>query len=81
MVMFLSHLQDAYNINRLMQVLNTDEVNPATLLNELMPELEQEWCHYHYLLRPSLHQVSEICMYLVCYNLNTYSRNFLGIKN
>lgn len=58
---FWQHVfKDACNAKHLMQVLKTDEVNPATLLNELMPELEQEWCSFHYLLRSSLHQVSEI---------------------
>ena len=67
MVKFSSHLQDAYNVNRLLQVLKTDEINPATLLNELIPVLEQEWCCFHYLLQSSLHQVSESCMYLGYY--------------
>ncbi|KAK4273220.1 hypothetical protein QN277_021663 [Acacia crassicarpa] len=72
--------KDTYNINRLMQVLNTDEVNPATLLNELMPELEQEWCHCHYLLRPSLHQVSEIYEDILS-SVHRFRPEFLSTSN
>lgn len=74
-------MQDKYHVEHLKQVLKTDEVNPATLLKEPMPKLEEEWCSFHYLLQSSLHQVSEICMYHkigVCFMVSPL--NFLTPK-
>ncbi|XP_028781898.1 DExH-box ATP-dependent RNA helicase DExH8-like [Neltuma alba] len=78
---FWQHVfKDAYNVNHLMRVPKNDEVNPATLLNDLMPELEQEWCSSHYLLRSSLQQVSEIYEDILS-SVHRFRPEFLSTSN
>ncbi|KAI3932389.1 hypothetical protein MKW92_043921 [Papaver armeniacum] len=49
--------KDKHRVERLKHLLKFDE--PITT-EMLFPKLEEEWCSFHNLLQPSLHQVSEI---------------------
>ncbi|RZC94123.1 hypothetical protein C5167_016818 [Papaver somniferum] len=51
--------KDKHRVERLKHLLKFDEPNTTEIL---FPKLEEEWCSFHNLLQPSLHQVSEICM-------------------
>ena len=67
------HMQDKYRLEHLKQVLETDNVDPAT---KLMPKLEEAWCSFHNLSPSSLHQASELCMYLCCNYVKVYFFEF-----
>ncbi|RZC59964.1 hypothetical protein C5167_021722 [Papaver somniferum] len=49
--------RDKHRVERLKHLLKFDEPNNTEIL---FPKLEEEWCSFHNLLQPSLHQVSEI---------------------
>ncbi|RZC79589.1 hypothetical protein C5167_003822 [Papaver somniferum] len=49
--------KDKHRVERLKHLLKFDEPNNTEIL---FPKLEEEWCSFHNLLQPSLHQVSEI---------------------
>ncbi|KAI3906785.1 hypothetical protein MKW98_004818 [Papaver atlanticum] len=49
--------KDKHRVERLKHLLKFDEPNTTEIL---FPKLEEEWCSFHNLLQPSLHQVSDI---------------------
>lgn len=59
-------LKDKHRLDRLKQILKIDEVDTTTLL---LPKIEEEWCSFHNLVQSSLHQVSELCMFLLNYHI------------
>lgn len=52
-------LKDKCRLERLKQILKVDNEENAQILDS---KVEEEWCSFHYLVQPALHQVTETCM-------------------
>lgn len=59
--MFLS-LKDKHRLENLKQLLSKKKDKD---LESMFPEIEQEWCDFHNVVRSSLYHVSEMCKFTV----------------
>lgn len=65
-------MQDKHRVEHLKQILKFNELNAAS---PMLPEIEEEWCSVHNLVQTSLHQVSEMCMYLIIIKFVVFARS------
>uniref|UniRef100_A0A6N2NES8 Uncharacterized protein n=1 Tax=Salix viminalis TaxID=40686 RepID=A0A6N2NES8_SALVM len=68
---------DKHRLQRLKHLLKIDEMKATTVL---LPKIEEEWCTFHNLVQPSLHNVSEIYEDILN-SLHRFRPKFLGTCN
>ncbi|KAJ6334485.1 hypothetical protein OIU78_011380 [Salix suchowensis] len=68
--------KDKHRLQRLKHLLKIDEMKATTVL---LPKIEEEWCTFHNLVQPSLHNVSEIYEDILN-SLHRFRPKFLGNK-
>ncbi|KAG5251837.1 DExH-box ATP-dependent RNA helicase [Salix suchowensis] len=69
--------KDKHRLQRLKHLLKIDEMKATTVL---LPKIEEEWCTFHNLVQPSLHNVSEIYEDILN-SLHRFRPKFLGTCN
>lgn len=55
-------MQDKHRLKRLKQLLKSDGREDE---HGILPEIEEEWCSFHYLVQSAIHQVADACMVII----------------
>lgn len=74
--MFL-FLKDKHRLENLKQLLSEERDEDLKLM---FPEIEQEWCNFHNIVRSSFYHVSEMCKFMVHHRLFFYKHVTHGEK-